>query len=289
MPDLYMIGPVPGKGQGMFACTRLQAGSRILADEPLVVVADSTIKEGVEERISQSLGTLSPEQLQKFDALYCPDHPTRASPAARYLANCFEIEKPTSGIFLNASRANHSCYPNAIYAWNQNLRRLTIHAIDYIEAGEEITVSYDLPFFSLATRRKLLRDFYAFECDCPVCHDATETENGRRGEERRERMETVYNAIVEYKRGPRRDDEKELIMILEFVGLAEDEQIGCQTLPDMYRRASVLCEDRGSKALALMYVERGYELGLRLLGADHLTTMKTAVRVLGLKATVRGP
>jgi hypothetical protein len=48
----------------------------------------------------------------------------------------------SGGLFLEASRINHSCQPNAQHTWNASLGRLTVHALRDIEAGREITISY---------------------------------------------------------------------------------------------------------------------------------------------------
>ncbi|XXG94298.1 hypothetical protein Hte_000552 [Hypoxylon texense] len=47
-----------------------------------------------------------------------------------------------SGLFYLYSRINHSCVPNAHASYNPTLKRLTIHAIHNIKAGDQILVNY---------------------------------------------------------------------------------------------------------------------------------------------------
>ena len=141
--------------------------------------ADSTLDEGVEERISAFLDQLPREQQHQSETLRCPDPPTWTPLVSRYFANVFDMGANASGISLEASRINHSCCPNAFCAWNGNLARLTLHALMDISAGGEVTDSYEFPSIPLAARQKRFCKVHAFECDCPACD--VETESGRRG------------------------------------------------------------------------------------------------------------
>ena len=62
--------------------------------------------------------------------LYCPLEKRETKTAKRtFDANSFEVDENTEGVFLRASRFNHSCTPNAHVQYNAKLHRLTIHAI----------------------------------------------------------------------------------------------------------------------------------------------------------------
>ncbi|CAD6578124.1 MAG: hypothetical protein ASARMPRED_008537 [Alectoria sarmentosa] len=278
---MYTIKSALGKGQGMFAVQKIQAGVRILDDEVLFSIRNSTVNEGIGERISVSLGNLPPEQQQQFETLHCPDHPTWTPLVSRFLANCFEMRPPGSGIFLKAARINHSCCPNAFFSWNSNLQRVTIHAMVDIPAGDEITISYIFPFFSLETRQAVFREHYAFGCDCPACN--LETLAGQSGERRRKRMDNLCLSVDKCNGGPSNNDEKELRMALEFIELAVDEHLDGEFLSCMYRRARECYEDKGSGDLALRYAEMELETDKRLLGEDHPATIKSARALEKLK------
>ena len=266
----------------MFAEKGIRAGTRILDDEVLFWIADSSIDECIEDRISASLGSLPPEQQEQFEALRYPHHHTWTPLVSRFLANSFKMGSGKSGIFLKASRINHSCCPNAFFSWNQNLIRMTVHAIVDIPAGEEITVCYVFPYFSRANRQKVFLEHYGFKCDCPACQ--IDVPAGQRSELRRREMESLYQAIEKCKGDPGTSDERELGMVLEFIKLAKDDQVDGLFLSCMYTRAIACYLDRGSHELALPYAEMELETDTRLLGEDHELTIGTARGLEELKA-----
>ena len=91
----------------------------------------------------------------------------------------------TSGVFMYASRFNHSCCANAYWGWNDMVGALTVHAIKDIAADEEITVAYLLPYQDQHRRQQGLSQ-YDFICTCPACDQTTE--RGKTSENRRERI-----------------------------------------------------------------------------------------------------
>ncbi|KAL9063070.1 MAG: hypothetical protein Q9161_009639 [Pseudevernia consocians] len=281
VPKMYTTRFTSGRGCGMFADTEIKAGVRILADELLFCIADSTVNEGIGERISISFAGLTAEEQQQFNTLHCPYYPTGTPLVTRYLANCFEIQGVSSGIFLKASRINNSCCPNAFFSWNQNLHRLTLHAMVDIPAAVEITICYIFPFFSLRQRQDEFRKTYGFRCDCPACD--LETKSGQCTELRRQRMETLYVAVDKLNGGPSTNDQKELEMVLEFIALAEDDHLDGEFLSCMYCRAKECYEDRGSMELAMRYAEMELETDTRLLGEDHRVTEKSTRALEELK------
>jgi hypothetical protein len=78
----------------------------------------------------------------------------------------FEIPGGRTGIFLKSSRFNHACHPYATctYAFNNETNRLVTSAIQDIEAGQEITISY-CGYGDPSS----LPENYGFYCDCPKC------------------------------------------------------------------------------------------------------------------------
>ena len=72
------------------------------------------------------------------------------------------------GIYLTICLINHSCLPNAHNSWNSDTKCETIHAIHYINAGEEITISCDKGGPS-DSRRTYLKDAFGFDCNRSVC------------------------------------------------------------------------------------------------------------------------
>lgn len=256
----------------MFADEEIKAGVRILADELLFSVTDSTIDDGIGERIRASLEGLPEEQQQQFETLYCPDYPSQSPLVRRYQANCFGLGAGHTGIFLKASRVNNSCCPNAYFAWNPDLHCITLHAMVDIPAAQEITVCYSFSFCRQERRQSLFRDVYGFQCDCPVCQIGTPTVQGY--ERRREKMEALYGAIHEH----------DVDMVLEFIELAKADHLDGEFLSGMYHRAKEYYEDRGPENVALGYAKMQVETDRRLLGEDHPVTRQSTKALLELKA-----
>jgi len=65
------------------------------------------------------------------------------------------------------SLANHSCTPNATIMFDG--RTISLRALDAIEEGEQIFISYVDPTQSREGRRQELKDRYFFECGCGKC------------------------------------------------------------------------------------------------------------------------
>ncbi|KAI1093512.1 hypothetical protein F5B19DRAFT_449645 [Rostrohypoxylon terebratum] len=92
---------------------------------------------------------------------------------AIYLAHNVQLGpegKYGSGVFPLYSRIGHHCVPNAHNSWNPTLKRLTLHTIHDIRAGDQIFVNYtgnvcrtrQQRAFSLATT-------WGIVCTCPAC------------------------------------------------------------------------------------------------------------------------
>lgn len=85
-----------------------------------------------------------------------------------------------SGVFLHASRINHSCCPNAWYDFNPHvgnreprIEMLTTHTIRDIAAGEQILVAYDAMSLKLRDERteRLAMMWDVYDCGCALCTD----------------------------------------------------------------------------------------------------------------------
>jgi hypothetical protein len=78
-------------------------------------------------------------------------------------------EAEAGAIFLTCSRINHSCKPNAQNRWNEELGKIVIHAIEDIEQGGEITITYLGQFYVYEKRQEKLKDAFGFDCTCQLC------------------------------------------------------------------------------------------------------------------------
>lgn len=74
------------------------------------------------------------------------------------------------GLFPECSRFNHSCNPNACNTWNSALQKVVVYAVEDIQPGVEITITY----LSTLTESHVFRQFclwqgFRFKCQCSVC------------------------------------------------------------------------------------------------------------------------
>ncbi|KXN84682.1 SET domain-containing protein 5 [Leucoagaricus sp. SymC.cos] len=72
-------------------------------------------------------------------------------------------------LFLQLSRCNHSCNPNAVWSWSASTLTLTLTALRPIPPGEEITISYISLSGNHAAQHQALKDLCGFDCTCEEC------------------------------------------------------------------------------------------------------------------------
>ncbi|KAF2867587.1 hypothetical protein BDV95DRAFT_502384, partial [Massariosphaeria phaeospora] len=222
----YDIRAIPGKGYGCFAIKPIAAGTRIIAESPLLVVP---VAEYYQEDIQAAFDKLSAADKELYFTLHSahgqdPKHwPSQIhstvtpreqkrileqhnarvgkepSLISIFQTNCMEMEDGAA-IFPNASRLNHSCNPNACFVWNAAIYKETIHVMRKVEKGEEITVSYCDQMHEKTLRAWELKH-YGFSCDCPACAgDETDSSSfACMSAERRYRMDELHREVRPYR------------------------------------------------------------------------------------------
>jgi hypothetical protein len=86
--------------------------------------------------------------------------------------NAFNLtpDNPQSpaGLFLNASRLNHSCVLNVDHVYNDKSSYKSVFANRDVDVGEEITISY-LDHTQPRVIRQVDMRAWGFICQCPAC------------------------------------------------------------------------------------------------------------------------
>ena len=167
-------------GMGMFARRRISRGERIIADAPLLLWRTAAPPPGCLRYPIESL-------VQRVDALSSPDrarfyalsqdakYGVRKTAQGVWQTNVYPLSQSADGsstaaIFTDCSRVNHACRPNMHNDYNASLGMMTLHAVQTIEAGEELTVSYlGQGGNERAVRQSALRDRFGFDCGCVLC------------------------------------------------------------------------------------------------------------------------
>ncbi|KAJ7615433.1 hypothetical protein FB45DRAFT_1008361 [Roridomyces roridus] len=177
----FEIKETPQKhGLGMFAAQNIPAGGLVAVEHPTVILPYVL---GVEpdceaELYAELLGRLSASTAERFLSLAnCKPGSslkgimnTNAVAIALDVPDVPHAELSTHrAVFLNMSRCNHSCSPNAAWHYDSPSFSLSLEALRPIEAGEEITVAYITTTCSAAERSARLEAMYNFTCSCTIC------------------------------------------------------------------------------------------------------------------------
>lgn len=164
----FEVVPIPGKGQGCRAIRDIAQGERIFAEVPL-------IKQGPGlPSLNAAVDALSFEERRMFFALTQNELRWGVAPSARgiFATNahpCHAYNLLHRGIFPTVARFNHACDSCAVYRWNENIGKLTVHAARGISEGEEICVCYSFDGMLREQRQRHLRELFGFSCTCSKC------------------------------------------------------------------------------------------------------------------------
>ena len=280
----FRRSPSPGKGEGLVAVRDIPLGTPILSEAALF-----SIKGGLNPTSSQA-------NKPEFQELSCPiDPPTNK---ARFIANNFEMGRKDGrkmrGVFVTASRFNHSCVPNAHFAWNSGSNRLTIHASIDIPQGEEIFINYRVENYlkpAIERQQELNRD-YGFVCDCPACQPNTDS---ARASEARRKLMTVLNSIIDQTQDLATQAQREQLLanIKSFRHQLQEEHLFYPQLADVYekeiwwyRRILQLVID-GPERTRLLYKEEALKAATEKLDLDVVCSGHDSPEVKGTLRTIR--
>ncbi|KAM0403493.1 hypothetical protein ACHAQC_001106 [Fusarium culmorum] len=169
--NLFVVRDVPPKGKGLIATTKIPKGTRIIAEPPLIKVPrECFCPDLLRQGIIKELSKLYQDQRASFYSLL-NSHPESGEEVGIVETNslCAGPDEEDGAVFLATSRINHSCKPNAQNRWNQGLGKITVHAVEDIEQGQEITITYLGNPEVYEERQKKLKNAFGFECRCRLC------------------------------------------------------------------------------------------------------------------------
>lgn len=178
----------------------------------------------------------------------------------------------SGGLFLEASRINHSCQPNAQYAWNDDLGHLTVYALCDIDTNHEITISY-ISGVSLgyAERQRHLMEAFSFACICELCSlplTARNDSNYRLDQIRSiEDAATDLDQVLEH-------PAKSLSQVYRIFELLEVQGICDISIVRACFSTFQIAAMVGDKARAKVFAERAYAARKVLAGDDNPTTIE---------------
>ena len=178
-------GPGVG-GIGWFAAGVINRGTIILREAPLF----SLRHRFTNGELAREIGLLSQANRDAFRNL----HPQNGTDRQIFESNRVEIREGyvvsnrihDSGLFLQASRFNHSCISNAHMQWNEATQSVTVYAVRRINKNSEIFVNDVAEHFAGRAKRQNALADYGFTCSCEACRGNTKF--GKESEARRNEM-----------------------------------------------------------------------------------------------------
>jgi hypothetical protein len=274
MSTVYMVQPSPGEGLGCFATTDIQPGTLILSETPLFSVAEPRTNSAV----TTAFASLDSAQQLQYLTLYAQNSHAKHDDAARVIdifnSNAWQTGSRTS-ICPLAARFNHSCVPNASFAWNARLGQITIYAIVSIPADTQIKLSYERPYQTTSSRRAKL-SAYGFTCACPACSDASCCSDVRRS-----RMLLLDARIRTGRRQLWRSPVPKAA--LELIRLLKEEGLVGEALGLAYHDAALGWKRHGRLDLAVGCARKELEVAVMCFGIESLAVEGSMAFLVGLK------
>ncbi|RDX51832.1 SET domain-containing protein [Lentinus brumalis] len=187
----FQVAPSPRTGGvGLFATRVLSRGTLILSEAPLFTLpptrTNSTVLSALSQRTREEQSEFftlwnafkaphngRPPLLPALgifatNALPCGDGPESAKEETGWKTG---LCGPREGVFLQASRLNHSCRPNICRWWDPDMQEMRIRALRDIEPDEELCMSYvgvDI-LQARAERTTEIEEVFRFVCTCEAC------------------------------------------------------------------------------------------------------------------------
>jgi hypothetical protein len=194
----------PQKGTGAFTSREIQRGALILSESPIFFMPTMTSLNAPKplwlNSIEAAVRKLSPAHLDSYLSLQNSHDKCscfRTPLLGLFATNSFTFSEGDSGIYLTASRFNHSCSPNAHYRPNQSTGELHFFALRTISRGEEISISYisrrSLYGSPRRSREAILRSTYHFTCVCSVC--SLSGAESKKCDARRQRLNELWETL----------------------------------------------------------------------------------------------
>jgi hypothetical protein len=258
----------------MIATAKIPKGTRILSESPLFKVPRTGPKNEISrDVILKTIAALSAQQKKQFLSLHNSYSDTDGQLLGRVRTNGLPlgVDGLAGGIFLEASRINHSCDPNANASWNDNLEQLTIHAAKDIAEGEEVTIYYLSHRANRTLRHTVLQEEMRIFCACSLC--SLPIAERKKSDERLNAIQRLKDSLVN---APRvvvnpldvLHDVQRLLSLLASEGVADF------STPKAYHYAFQIAISQADVARAKVFAERAAGARVILEGSDSPVVQK---------------
>jgi hypothetical protein len=253
----------PGKGLGAFSLGPLRRGTRIFSEPRLMYFPTTTTP--TDDEVAKAFNKLSNEDKRKFLDLSTQSGSDNSQFKAIFHNNSFQDEIGCE-LFADISKINHSCIPNAVTMWNEEIQKETVHLIRNISTGIEIIISYVPIDMTIEERRAMILNSWNFSCDCHACQ--THSEFGRESDTRRRIIKPLWYKLKKYQ-------PIEMNEIGMFVRLMKDEGL-YKELSSAYSEASIMLSTEGNFDQALAFAEKELKVVRNCCGNDSQSVKERA-------------
>ncbi|KAH9836264.1 SET domain-containing protein [Rhodofomes roseus] len=195
----YYVCGVKDKGKGLVATQPLPKGAVFLEEKPLFTQNAGCTNSNI---LSALANCTRDEQREYFTLCNAYKTSGKVLPAlAIFQTNSFPCDdspqtapsKQRRGIFLTASRINHSCTPNVGRIWDVEKQAMVFRALCPMQAGEELCINYVDVLGTRQERNADLMDRVGFECVCEAC--ALQGEGLAQSDQRRGTIWRLYDEV----------------------------------------------------------------------------------------------
>ncbi|TKX18743.1 SET domain-containing protein 12 [Elsinoe australis] len=271
--SLHNIQEIPGKGRGVIATVFIPKGTRIISEPPLFRVRREGSSKDLQKTILKKVASLDNEQQQQFFDLHDAFYDASDSYLGRVRTNALPLGSNSleGGIFLESSRINHSCIQNAQHTWNEDLQRLTVHALRDISEGEEVTIFYLSDRPNHRARSEALFSSFRFTCSCSLCSlpDNERQKSDKNLDEIKRLDESIGDGITILS-APL----QALHDVRKLLDLLSDEGIADASVPRAYYDAFQIAVMHSDLARGSMFAERAAATRVLVEGNDSPTVRK---------------
>ncbi|KAK5993499.1 SET domain-containing protein 5 [Cladobotryum mycophilum] len=270
----FVIREIVGKGRGLVATTKIDKGTRILSEAPIFTVPRNNPDiEALERIVENKVKCLNEDQQRTFFDLTNIYGNVHSQSLGISRTNVLPLGSKANcgGLFLETSRINHSCRHNAQNTWNENLQRLTIHALRDIEEGQEITITYLASTSTYAERHHFLKEKFGFDCKCELC--SLPQAEKKCSDARLSKLQ-VLDSLIGALLWDDSEPEQALHLLHMMLGLFNEEGIWDGTIARAYNDAYEIAIQNGDEPRAAIFAERAYDVRRLIEGDDSSVTMK---------------
>ncbi|KAK4982889.1 hypothetical protein LTR66_003890 [Elasticomyces elasticus] len=296
---IFEVRDAAGKGKGLFAIRHIPRGTRILSEQALIAcsgfVGNGSVTKAfyglpADKRsayMDLDCKTVLPGEQDISEPLRNQLLPARAIIAV-FQTN-FVVEQTHTlrmTVYLQASRLNHSCVPNALASYNSAVAGQVVHAIHDIKPDEEITISYIQSLeYGRQTRNNELKqpvERWFFTCECEACGTKdrpNETSDAMRERLNKMRM-NVYKSMSRWIEGSCVDFQRLKAMLEKRVKILRSEHlIGTRDFIEAVKYASWASYITGDILKALEYKQCEKECVLHGFDCDSKLYQRVAAEL----------